>query len=204
MAPSLTAALRAAAARRDRDGVLRHLAGYPIATFPAGARDDAAAAIVALKAPFAQDRVVCGAALCALFHVCGGVLVPPLAAALDLAMAHFEHAPLVCALLRLLSLHVHGAPFLNGVPRLAKIVSSLMCAHRHDEAVSFYGAGVLMHLLAIDAQAVHDAYGAFGQEDLRLACVAAASVAVHGAVQVNAQTWHAHVLATLAPRLRTR
>ena len=204
MAPSLTAALRTADAQRDRAGVLRHLAGYATATFPAGARDDAAAAIVALKAPFAQDRVVCGAALCAIFHICAGSVVVPLAAALDLAKPHLGDAPLVRALLRLLSLHVHGAPFLNGVPRLAKVVSFLMCAHRHDEVVSFYGAGVLMHLLAINAQAVHDAYGAFGQAELRLACVAAATVAVHAPVQVNAHPWYAYVLATHGQRLRAR
>ena len=92
------------------------------------------------------------------------------------------------------------------VSRLQKRQDELLHALLPPQIVQLRrsGAGVLMHLLAIDAQAVHDAYGAFGQEELRLACVAAASVAVHGAVQVNAQPWHAHILATHGQRLRAR
>ena len=205
MATSITAAVRAATAQGDAARVVQHLSAYPTATFATlGARRDAAAAIAALKGPFANNPALCGAALCALFHVCAAAMPVPLAEALELAKPHLGVASVALALLRVLALHVGTAPFLNGLPRMMQLVAYLICAH-HDEGVAHFGARVLLHVLSLGEGTLRGAYGAFGWEQIRVAAVRAAVGARHDTVVVaSGAPWRQHVLDTLASRLRAR
>lgn len=205
--------LRNAITHQLQQHAVLHLAALVQATEAQGrvaARHGAANVLADVLCTWPDDPELCGLAFCAAVHASGlgtEVAAPRLVDATLQCLEKHGHKDvrLSQAGLRLLRLHAsartHGAA---QAPRVATLCNKLMKKHRDDDSVNYYAAWSLLLLLLQDKAAIVASNGSMGLATVHEKTLEAASRGDATSVTFQGRPWHAFVLATMFPRLRSQ
>ena len=211
--------LRTATQRRDRTRVVElcaSLIGLNLADNVAAHHAGAASALAEALEAWPNDALATQAALCALFHVwAGGVLpfhdataVPTeriLQAIVDSLRRHPTELHIAQAATRLLKMHTASSNRLFMLPTVMEAIELAMQNWPADDSVQHWGAQTICHIHAIPQDTVVQIHGRDAYTTICTKTLALADGALRPATLfVRNKPWYDAIVDILSPTVNTR